>query len=105
MLGVSGGWVGEWGGVIDGDKLQLVSVSCLRPCADLLFKSKENRKKFEESAGYQAHTGLAGVHADPARRSGRLSHSALSRSALQIRFCHPRATFADEEGMMTQAET
>lgn len=28
VLGVSGGWVGEWGGVIDEDKLQLASVSC-----------------------------------------------------------------------------
>lgn len=86
VLGGSGGWLSGCWGVTDEDKLQFVLVSWVRPCANLFFKSKENRKKFKESKGHQARPGTARVHADPDRRSRHLSDSALSQITLRIRF-------------------
>lgn len=48
-----------WGAISE-DKLQFVLVVCLRSCANLFFKSKENRKQLKESEGYRSHP--VGLH-------------------------------------------
>lgn len=54
-------------GGISEDKLQFVLVVCLRSCANLFFKSRENRKQFKESEGYRSRP--VGLHTLPETHS------------------------------------